>query len=95
MAAACFVVALGAEVVGVEQNAGDMTDIAAVVEGVAAFSPWAWAAVGTYVVVLTPALGLLVTAWEYAAVSDRRTVLLAIVVLAVLGVSAAVSILRG
>jgi uncharacterized membrane protein len=94
VAAACFVVALVAEVAGVEPGAGDMTDPAAVLDGLVELSPWAWAALGTYAVVLTPALGLLVTAWEYAAASDRRAVQLALAVLVVLVVSAVVSILR-
>ena len=47
-------------------GAGEMTDLAAVFEGLLALTPWAWATLGTYAVVLTPVVGLLVTAWEYA-----------------------------
>ena len=94
VAAACFVVAVVAEIAGVEQGSGEMTDLAAVFDGLLAFTPWAWATLGVYAVVLTPVLGLLVTAWEYATVSDRRTVALAVAVLAVLATSAVVAILR-
>ena len=92
--AACFVIAGIAEVAGVETGSGDMTDLAAVFHGLLAMNPWAWASLGTFAVVLTPAIGLLVTAYEYATVSDRRTFLLAIAVVAILALSAAVAVLR-
>jgi uncharacterized membrane protein len=94
VAAICFVVAGIAEIAGAEQGSGEMTDVAAIVDGLLAFTPWAWATLGVYVVVLTPVVGLAVTAWEYATVSDRRTVALAIAVIAVLATSAIVAILR-
>ena len=56
--------------------------------------PWAWAGLGTLAVVATPALGLTATAYEYASVSDRRTVLMALTVLGVLAVSLVIAILR-
>ena len=63
-AAVCFVVAGVAEIVGVESGSGEMTDLGAVLDGLLTFTPWAWAALGTYAVVVTPVVGLLVTAWE-------------------------------
>ena len=93
-AAVCFVVAGVAEIAGVESGSGEMTDLRAVFDGLFAFAPWAWAALGTYAVVVTPVVGLLVTASEYASVSDRRTVRLAVAVIAVLVTSAVVAILR-
>ena len=45
-------------------------------------------------VIITPALGLLSTAWEYAGIADRRSVLLAMAVLGVLAVSVVVAIER-
>lgn len=94
VAAACFVVALVAEIVSGDPGRGEMADVAAVLEGLGSMSPWAWAAAGVYAVVLTPLVGLLVTAAEYASIGDRRVVALAIAVVAVLVASAAVAILR-
>jgi hypothetical protein len=85
--AACFAVALTAEVVGLDGARGDPLDPAALLAALAAFRPWAWASVGTLAVIATPAVGLLATSAEYASVSDRRTALLALVVLGVLAVS--------
>ena len=90
----CFVIAVLAEITGVEGPAGDMTDFAAVVEGLGAMSPWAWATLGSYVVVLTPAVALLVTIAEYVSISERRTVLTAIAVFAILTLSAIVALTR-
>lgn len=94
VAALCFAVSLVLGIAGIEAGTGEMTDVPGVLRGLAAMVPWAWAAAGTYAVVLTPVAGLLATAWEYAAVSDRRVVLLAFMVLGVLVASAVVSILR-
>jgi len=94
VSAACFLMAGLAEVAGMETGSGDMTDLVAVLDGLLAMNPWAWASLGTFAVVLTPAIGLLVTAYEYATVSDRRTVLLAIAVVAILVLSAVVAVLR-
>ncbi len=94
VAAVFFAVAIGLEVVGRAPGSGEMTDLAAVLEGLTALTPWAWAAVGAYVVVATPVAGLLVTAWEYRRSADRRTLLLAAAVLAVLAASFVVAILR-
>ncbi len=94
LAAACFVVALAAELAGSEPGGGSMTDFAAVTDGLLAFTPWAWATLGVYAVVVTPLLGLIVTAWEYSSVGDRRSVGLAVAVIAVLVTSAVISILR-
>ena len=94
VAVTCFIVAGVAELAGVETGSGEMTDIAALVEGLLSFTPWAWAALGTLAIIVTPAAGLLVTAYEYSTVSDRRTVLTALAVLLVLGVSAVIAVLR-
>jgi len=94
VAAICFGIALMAEIAGVEPGSGEMTDLGAVFDGLLTFTPWAWATLGSYAVVLTPGIGLLVTAYEYATISERRTVLLAIAVVAVLATSATIAILR-
>lgn len=89
-----FALAMILEILGAEPGDGEMTDLAAVFDGLVALTPWAWATLGAYAVVATPVIGLIVTAWEYWTVSDRRTVLLAAAVLAVLAASVAVAILR-
>lgn|GEM_PF-6143301 len=94
VAAVLFGVALLAEIAGAEPGAGEMTDVAAVFEGLFSLTPWAWATAGTYAVVLTPVAGLVVTAGEYFSVGDRRTVVLAIAVIAILATSAVIAILR-
>jgi uncharacterized membrane protein len=94
LASACFVLALALEVMRGESGSGEMADIPAVLAGLLAFSPWAWAAAGVYAVVATPVMGLLVTAGEFASIGDRRAVGLAISVIAVLVVSTAVAVLR-
>jgi uncharacterized membrane protein len=94
LAALLFGVAGVAEFLGAETGSGEMTDFAAIVDGLVAFTPWAWATAGAYAVLVTPVVGLLVTAAEYWSVDDRRTVLLAFAVLGVLCVSVLVAILR-
>ena len=90
--ALCFAIAALAEVVGVQAEVGEVTDVGAVIEGLGVLSPWAWATLGVYAIVLTPAVGLLVTIGEYASASERRAALLALTVLAILTISAAVAI---
>jgi uncharacterized membrane protein len=93
VSAACFIVAAVAEVLGISRRDAAMTDLDALLEGAQALDPWALASLGTYAVILTPAAALLATAWEYATISDRRTVLLALAVLTVLGASVLVAVL--
>jgi len=93
-ATAAFAVAMMLEILGVDPGDGAMTDLAAVTAGLVALTPWAWATLGVYAVVATPVVGLVVTAWEYWSVGDRRTFLLALAVIAVLCASVAVAILR-
>jgi uncharacterized membrane protein len=93
-AAVFFAVAMILEIFGAEPGDGEMTDVAAVVEGLFALTPWAWATIGAYAVVATPVIGLVVSASEYWSVGDRRTVLLAVGVIAVLGASVVVAGLR-
>ena len=92
LSAACFALAGLAELVGIDRREAAMTDIGALIEGTMALDPWALASLGTYLVILTPAIALLATAWEYATISDRRTVLLAGAVMAVLAVRVAVAV---
>lgn len=94
LAAACFSIALLADFAGIDGTRGELTDVRLLAESLLALRPWAWAATGTIVVIGTPAVGLVATAAEFASVSDRRTVLLALLVLAVLAVSLVAAILR-
>lgn len=94
VAGVCFALAVVLELLGTEPGAGEMTDVAAVLDGLVTFTPWAWATLGAYVVVVTPVVGLLVTATEYWSIDDRRTVLLALSVVGVLIASAVVAVLR-
>ena len=93
LSAACFLLAGAAEALGMTAQPGDMTDVGVLVERSLSLDPWAWASLGTFAVILTPAVALLVTAWEYSTIRDRRSVLLALAVLAVLSVSATVALL--
>lgn len=93
LSAACFLLAGAAEALGTTTQPGDMTDVGVLLERSLSLDPWAWASLGTFAVILTPAVALLVTAWEYFTIRDRRSVLLALAVLAVLSVSATVAVL--
>ncbi len=94
VAGVLFAVAMALEILGAEPGGGEMTDLPAVLEGLVSLMPWAWATAGAYAVVITPMLGLLVTAGEYWSVGDRRTLLLAVAVISVLAISTVVAILR-
>ena len=94
VSAACYLVPGPAEVLGVAIVAGDMTDLQALVEGLLGADPWAFASLGTLVLVATPALALVVTAYEYTVAGDRGFVVLALLVLAILALSVPVAILR-
>ena len=94
VSALCFLAAVAAEVAGADAGGGLMSDPAALAEGLVAMAPRAWASLGTYVLVVAPVIGLVVTAAEYAQVGDRGTVGLALAVLGVLALSAVVAILR-
>ncbi len=91
VSAACFVLAGVAEFLGMTRREASMTDFSALLDGSLALDPWALASLGCYAVVVTPAIGLLATAWEYASIADRRATFLALAVLAILAVSVVVA----
>lgn len=99
--AACFAVAVAVEVTsagGADGSAaitadGSMTDLAALLDGLSAVRPWAWASLGAYVLVATPVIGLVASAAEYARIRDWGTVALALAVLGILALSAVVAVL--
>lgn len=93
ISAACFAVALAAGLAGADGARGDPADLSALLGALAALRPWAWASLGILAVIATPALGLVVTAAEYASLPDRRTAVLALAVLAILGLSVVVALL--
>lgn len=92
-AAVAFALASASEVLGLERREASMTDLGAILDGLFRGDPWALASLGIYVVIVTPVIGLLTTAWEYASIGDRRTVLLAGAVLAILAFSVLVAVL--
>jgi uncharacterized membrane protein len=91
LSAACFVLAGVAELLGMTRREASMTDVSALLDGLRALDPWALASLGCYAVVVTPAIGLLATAWEYASIADRRATILALAVLGILAVSVVVA----
>jgi len=92
--ATCFVLGLVLELVGGDTSGGQMTDLAALRDGLVAMAPWAWAGLGTYILIVTPALALLVTVLEHMRVGDRVTAGLAVLVLLVLSLACLVAFVR-
>lgn len=89
----CFSIAIILELLGRPDVRGSATDLGAVFRSAAALEPWGWATLGTFAVILSPAGAILATAFEHAAIHDRRTALTAVAVLVVLGISLVVSLL--
>jgi hypothetical protein len=94
LGAILFGVALIADLAGLGRaGPGTAVDAAAFLEALLGLSPWAWALLGCITIIVTPAIGLVVTALEYERIADRRAALMALAVLAVLGISFLVAIL--
>jgi hypothetical protein len=91
LSAACLVVALGLQLVGRPVVPGDQLDAAAVARALLDLEPWGWATLGVVLVIVTPAVGLVATAFEYR---GRREAWLAAGVLGILGLSLAIALLR-
>ena len=94
LSAVCFVVALLAEQAGIEAGAVVAVDVVGVLAALPSFDPAAWAMLGVYLVLVTPAASIGITAWEYQGVGDRRTVFFALAVLTSLGISLVAALLR-
>jgi uncharacterized membrane protein len=94
LSAICFLMAGAFDLVVPGTTGSEVRDLPALIAGVVDLQAWAWAGLGTIVVIATPAVGLVVTATEYAIASDRRTVASALAVLGVLAISLAAAILR-
>lgn len=94
VSAGCFALAIVLELAGGDTSGGPMSDLSAMRDGLVAMAPWAWAGVGTYLLIVTPALALLVTILEYLRVRDRATAGLAFLVLGVLFLACMVTLAR-
>lgn len=92
--AASILVAVIGEMLGSTAGPEQVTSIAGLTAGLMALEPSAWASLGVYAIVATPALGLVVSAVEYAQAGDRGTAGLALVVLAFLALGGIVAVLR-
>ena len=93
LGAACFAIALVADLAGLGRGAAGASDVTGYGASLAALDPTAWAVLGSVVIIVTPAVGLVVTALEYESIGDRRAVLMALAVLAILATSLAVAVL--
>jgi uncharacterized membrane protein len=97
LGAACFAIALVADLAGVRSVASGGSDLASslgsYLASLAALDPTAWGRLGSAVIIATPAVGLVVTGLEYGSIGDRRAVLMAVAVLAILATSLLVALL--
>jgi uncharacterized membrane protein len=93
VSAASFLVGVVLDAFGRSGGDPDPLQPAAIVAAVAGLEAWGWATLGVAALIATPALGLVATALEYRSI-DRRSSLLALVVLGVLGTSLAVALVR-
>ena len=91
--AACFAIALVGDLFGRASGPDGVAGLAGYLAAIVALDPTAWALLGSAVIIGTPAVGLVVTAFEYDSIGDRRAVLMALAVLAILGTSLAVALL--
>jgi len=94
VSAAAFGIALGLRIAGNPAGDGDAFDPGAVVTAILALDPWGWATLGVFAVIATPVLAIAATGHEHRVAGDRRTALLALGVLGVLGISLVVALLR-
>jgi uncharacterized membrane protein len=94
LSAICFLVAGLAELLGIATSPAEVGDLGAVVGGLGSFDRWAWASLGTLIVLVTPGIGLVVTAVEYTRVAERGSALMAVTILIVLVVSALLAFMR-
>ena len=94
LGAVCFAVAIIADLAGLGRAGADAAvDAERFLDEVLRLSPWAWALLGSSVIIAAPAVGLVVTAIEFQSIADRRAVLMALTVLVVLAISLAVAVL--
>lgn len=97
---ALLLVALVLEVMGpgdagVVVTGRSLVDVSAIMSGIAKLDPWAWSAVGVWVVIVTPGLALVTTAVEFRTIGDRWAVGATACTLALLVLSFVVGLVRG
>jgi len=90
----CLAVAMGLEVLGRPSTPGSMLDPWLIGSGMVRLEPWAWSALGVWVVIVTPVASLVTTALEFRSIHDRRAVLATTGVLALLALSLVVGLAR-
>jgi uncharacterized membrane protein len=93
VSAAFFLVGVVLETVGRTGGESDPLDPGAIVAAVSGLQAWGWSTLGVAALIATPALGLVATALEYRSF-ERRSSLLALLVLGVLAASLAVALVR-
>jgi uncharacterized membrane protein len=93
LGATCFAIALVADLARLGGHAFTGGDAAGYVAALLSLDPEAWAALGSALIIATPAVGLVVTAVEYGSIGDRRAVVFAVAVLAVLSFSLLIALL--
>ncbi len=90
----CLALGLALEVAGRPSVTGSLLDLPAIMSGVLRLDPWAWCALGVWVVIVTPVLALVTTALEFRGIGDRGAVVATTVVLALLAASLVVGMAR-
>jgi uncharacterized membrane protein len=84
---------VGLVLAGVRGNAaGPALAPAALLSGLVALEPRAWLSAAAITLIVTPAAGLLATAFECAR-TDRRSMLIAVLLVAILAASIAIAVL--
>jgi uncharacterized membrane protein len=94
VSAACFAVAIVLELAGGDMRGGRMSDVSGMLDALVAMEPWAWAGVGTYVLIVTPVVALVATIIEYGRGGNRAAAGLAVLVLLVLLLGCLVAVVR-
>lgn len=92
VSAACFVLGLLLTLVGQGAEAQDPRRLDLVLQAATQLQPWAWSTLGVIALLLTPPAGLAATAFETRR-TQPLTALLAVAVLAILGLATGFALL--
>lgn len=87
VAGACLLVGFVLSLLGADRTAGDPRRFDLLLRSLLELQPWSWSMLGVLVLIATPAVGLVATFFELRA-DQPRVALLALAVLAILGVAA-------
>jgi uncharacterized membrane protein len=90
VAAMCLLVGLVLSLLGAVGTAGDPRRFDLLLGSILELRPWGWSMLGVLVLIATPAAGLVATFFELRA-DQPRAALLALAVLAILGVAALIA----